>query len=130
MDPRETEAPKWLDEILACEEENRRAFLARDLERLSALWSDALLVNSPINRVHTRQQVIDLLRAGTIAHTVLESTIETVERRDDLVIVMGSERVVNAPGSAALSRRFTNIWRSTNERWQLLVRHANIVAAA
>jgi len=39
---------------------------------------------------------------------------------------MGSERVVNSPDSAAITRRITNAWRLEAGSWRLLVRHANI----
>src|SRR6478736_5072140 len=63
------------DPILALEQAGREAFLARDIGRLAGLWSDALQVNSPINRVHSKQQVLGLLQAGVIAHTALDATI-------------------------------------------------------
>ncbi len=116
----------WQEDIVALEAEARRAFVARDLGRLAQLWSDELLVNSPIKRVHDKRQVLDLLRAGTIAHCSLEGHIEAIVRRQDLVVVMGSEQVVNAPDSPVISRRFTDLWRWEVDSWRLLVRHANI----
>ena len=118
----------WLQEITAREEEHRHAFVARDLERLTALWSDAFLVNSPMNRVHNKRQVLDLLRAGTIAHSSFDAQIDAIERRGDLVIVMGSERIINAPDSPVVNRRFTNVWRPEDGSWRLIMRHANIAA--
>jgi ketosteroid isomerase-like protein len=117
----------WSQQVLAREEESRRAFVARDIERLTEVWSDELLVNSPINRIHNKQQVLDLPRAGTIAHSSFDAEIEAVERRHDAVIVMGSESIVNAPGSAVITRRFTNVWRREGGSWRLFLRHANIV---
>ena len=117
-----------LQEITELEAEQRRAFVARDLERLSALWSDGLLVNSPMNRVNDKRQVLDLLRAGIIAHVSFDALVDRIERREDLVVVMGGERIVNAPGEPALHRRFTNIWRREDGSWRMILRHANIVA--
>lgn len=117
-----------VDPILALEQAGRAAFLARDLRTLEALWSDALQVNSPINRVHSKQQVLALLGAGVIAHTALDATVELVMRHPDTVVVMGSERVVDDPAAPAVHRRFTNVWRREGEAWRLFVRHANIVA--
>jgi len=119
--------PISLQAVAACEDESRRAFVARDCERLSELWSNQLLVNSPINRVHNKQQVLDLLRAGTIAHSSFDAAIEAIEELGDLVVVMGQESIVNVPGSLVVTRRFTNVWRQERGTWQLLVRHANIV---
>ena len=117
---------RWRDEIVALEAEACRAFVARDLDRLAQLWSDELLVNSPINRVHDKRRVLELLRAGTIAHSSLEGHIETLVRRQDIVVAMGSEQVVNEPNSPVITRRFTNVWRWEVDSWRLLVRHANI----
>lgn len=115
------------DPILALEQAGREAFLARDLRTLENLWSDALQVNSPINRVHSKQQVLALLGAGVIAHTALDATVELVMRHPDTVVVMGSERVVDDPAGPAVHRRFTNVWRREGDAWRLFVRHANIV---
>jgi hypothetical protein len=116
-----------VDPILALEQAGREAFLARDLRTLEGLWSDALQVNSPINRVHSKQQVLALLGAGVIAHTAIEATVELVMRHPDTVVVMGSERVVDDPAAPVVQRRFTNVWRREGEAWRLFVRHANIV---
>ncbi|HVO91144.1 MAG TPA: nuclear transport factor 2 family protein [Casimicrobiaceae bacterium] len=112
--------------ILALEKANRDAFIARDYKRLDELWSDDFLVNSPINRVHTKQQVLALLKAGTIAHARLEAVIDTIERRDNLWVVMGSETVINTPDTPAVARRFTNVWRLEDGTWRVLLRHANV----
>jgi len=121
-----TYEPNWLQEIAALEEKHREAFVSCDLNQLAVMWSDELLVNSPINRVHSKDQVLDLLRAGTIAHASFDAQIDTIERRQDLVVVMGSERIVNAPGTPVVNRRFTNVWRSEGGAWRLFLRHANI----
>ena len=116
------------DPILSLEDAWREAFLARDVARLDALWSDALQVNSPINRVHSKQQVLALLQAGVIAHTALDATVESIVRHGDVVVVMGSERVVDDPAAPPIHRRYTNVWRREGEAWRLFVRHANAVA--
>ena len=43
----------WRAEIVAVEQAANTAFLERDLARLDELFSDELLVNSPINIVNT-----------------------------------------------------------------------------
>jgi ketosteroid isomerase-like protein len=120
-------ASAWERDVRALEDEGRRAFLARDLGRLGDLWSEHLLVNSPINRVHDRQRVLGLLGAGTIAHSSMQCEIEVIQRFENLVVVMGSEAVMNAPGGPVVRRRFTNVWRAEGGSWRLIVRHANVV---
>jgi hypothetical protein len=117
----------WRQEVVALEDEACRAFVARDIERLNTLWSDQLLVSSPINKVLDKRRVLDLLQAGTIAHYSLKGSIDTIERRQDLVVVMGSELVMNSPGGHVIKRRYTNVWRAEGPSWRLLVRHANII---
>jgi ketosteroid isomerase-like protein len=123
----ESDRPGWQQEVRALEDEGRRAFIARDLERLKNLWSDHLIVNSPINRVHDRQRILDLLGAGTIAHSSMESQIEVIERYANLVVVMGSENVTNSPDGPIIRRRFTNVWHADGDSWRLIVRHANVI---
>jgi ketosteroid isomerase-like protein len=118
----------WQQEIKSLENEGRLAFLAQDVARLSQLWSDDLVVNSPINRIHHKQQVLDLLAKGVIAHASLEQDIELLHRNNDIIIVMGSELVGNDNESAILRRRFTNLWRREGVAWRLFARHANIIA--
>jgi len=128
----ETRGPErrqnWEEEIRNLEQESRRAFLARDIESLERLFSDDLIVNSPIHRVHRKSQVLDLLRAGVIAHATLESEIEVIEQCGDLAVVMGIEKLTNTPDGPLLSRRFSNVWRPEGDSWRLVVRQATIVS--
>lgn len=120
--------PDWQEKVIALEDENRRAFVARDFERLEDLWSDQFVVNSPINRVNDKRQLLDLLRAGTIAHSSLQGQIELIQRLGNLVVVMGSEVVTSAPDGPIIRRRFTNLWLAEGGTWRLMVRHANVIA--
>lgn len=115
-------------EFRTLESRNREAYLARDIEGLSRLWSEDLVVNSPINRVHHRPQVLDLLAAGVIAHSSYDVDIEVVDRLGEIVVIMGAERIINAPGTPMVHRRFTNVWRQEAGAWRLFLRHANVIA--
>jgi ketosteroid isomerase-like protein len=119
-----------VQEMTAVEEEHRRAYLARDIAQLEALWADELIVNSPINRVLPKRRVLELLRAGTIAHVEFDADLETIERRGELAIVMGAERVVDSPGGPVIRRRFTDVWCRESGAWRLIARHANVIPAA
>lgn len=121
------DATDWMSAVTELEGQSRKAFLARDLETLNSLWSDDLVVNSPINRIHNKERVLALLEEGTISHISYEIEIEQIERRRDLVIVMGGDTVINSAGSSPISRRFTNVWRLENGAWRMFIRHANII---
>lgn len=118
----------WQERIRALEDESRLAFLARDLDRLDELWSDHFVVNSPINRILDKREVLDLLQKGVIAHSQLEQHIELIRRNGDLVIVMGSELVTNSPDAFIVRRRFTDIWRQEGSSWRLFARHAHVTS--
>src|SRR5574338_270003 len=61
--------PAWEDEIRRAEEEVRDAFLAADIGTLERFWAEDFHVNSPLNQLAEKSQVIALLQAGRIRHT-------------------------------------------------------------
>jgi ketosteroid isomerase-like protein len=119
----------WELEIRTLEAEACRAFLARDLDALRRLWSESYAVNSPLNRVVEREQVLRMVRDGRIAHVSFDHHIESLQRHGDTVIVMGRETIVDDPEKGPVERRYTNIWRREDGAWRAIGRHANIVSA-
>jgi len=117
----------WRAEIEALEERGRAAFLAVDVDTLNRMWSDRLLVNSPIEKIHGKEQVLDLLRRGIVRHVSMDAHIETIERYGDSVVVMGGDEVKDAPEGPVLRRRFTNVWQPEAGSWRLVARQASIV---
>jgi len=117
----------WEQEILSREEENRVAFLAGDVATLDRLWTDDFLVNSPLNLVNDKQRTLTLLESGRIRHTSLTYEIERMTCHGDVVVVMGSDRVTDAPTDTVTHRRFTNLWRREAAAWRCFARHANAV---
>jgi hypothetical protein len=113
--------------VIDLEREHTRAFLERDIARLDELWSDQLVVNSPMNRVLEKRKVLELLGAGVIAHHTYDVEIEFVRETGDALVVMGSDRVTMKPDSPVLRRRFTNVWRREDGRWRMFARQANPV---
>jgi hypothetical protein len=118
----------WKTEIALAEDEANQAFLERNIEKLDELFSEDLLVNSPINRINDKKTLLQLLAKGVIGHISTTIQHELVRRDGDLVTVMGSDRVQNSAQEPVLDRRFTNIWRREGDRWRLWVRHANVIA--
>ncbi len=117
----------WREDIAELEAEHCRAFVAQDFVRLDSLWSDDLIVNSPINRVHDKRRVLELLRAGTISHASLMCQPEFMSQHGPFVVVMGNEVLTNTLGGAVVRRRYTNIWSDASGSWRLVARHANII---
>jgi hypothetical protein len=117
----------WEHAIRGLEAEGRQAFLERDLDRLEQLWSDRLLVNSPLNTVNSKRKVLELLGAGVIAHATYDTEIEHVQRYGDVVVVMGSETVTHSTAAGAVRRRFTDLWQMEGGTWKMIARHANVI---
>ena len=121
-------ASSWETEIRTREEEGRVAFLKADLVALDKLWGDSFAVNSPLQKVLEKQQVLEALRSGQIRHETFEIEIEYMRRHGDVVVVMGRDRVVDPPDGAVSQRRFTNIWKLDGSVWRSIARHAHIVS--
>jgi hypothetical protein len=118
----------WEQDIRSREEENRIAFLNADVATLERLWTDDFLVNSPLNLVNDKPRTLALLQAGRIRHTSLTAEIEHMACHDDVVVVMGRDRVTDPPDGAITHRRFTNLWRLEGGEWRCFARHANAFA--
>ncbi len=123
-----SDSAAWEQKIRACEEEARTAFLNADLPTLERLWADGFIVNSPLQQVIDKNQVLELLRSGRIRHQSYEFEIEQVSRHGDVVVVMGRDWVSDPPDGAISRRRYTNIWQLTDGLWRSIARHAHVVS--
>lgn len=121
-------APSWEREIRALEERTRIAFLQGDTEALNLLWADGYVVNSPLDRVHHKDQVLELLEAGKIRHSAYECEIEHISRHGEVAIVMGNDRVDGPPEGLIVRRRYTNVWVREDGQWRTIARHAHVVS--
>lgn len=121
-------ARAWEDDIRACEEKARAAFLDADVEALEQLWTDSYVVNSPLQQVVEKPRVLALLQSGRIRHSAYEYEIEHLSRHGDVVVVMGHERVQDPPDGVVSRRRYTNVWRLENGTWRSIARHAHVVS--
>ncbi len=117
----------WQREIRAREDDVRRAFVAGDVQTLDALWSDAFTVNSPLNDVRRKGDLLALIGAGRLRHLSLDGEIEHMSRHGDVVVVMGRETVADPPEGRTYHRRFTDVWRMQDGVWRTIARHANLV---
>ena len=127
MESLQAEDLDWKADIVGLEHRANEAFLKCDLEQLDKLFSDDLLVNSPMNRVNDKSTLLSLLGAGVIRHVFSAFEHEVIRRSGDLVVVMGSDEVKDSPSGPTVRRRFTNIWRKEAGGWRLYIRHANVI---
>ena len=131
-----------LPEELALKEQIRKLDLAHaeaifkgDKAALQELLPDDHTVNHPTNRiVQEKAELLKLIGDGVIRYTRFERRPEKFLFYRDLVVVMGDETVVPAPGAPnegmALRRRYTNAWMRQDGKWRLAFRHANNVCTA
>ena len=109
-----------------------QGLLHRDSTALRRIWARDFTVNNPRNSV-TRgsEEVIALIRNGTIDYSSFVREIEAILFHDNVVIVMGSETITpvnRAPyAGQKVRRRFTHFWMRRGGEWRLTARHANVI---
>jgi len=118
--------------IRQLEDEEKQAVIDADAGKLEQLWSPQMIVNNPQSRITPdREAILNLVRNGAIKYSRFERTIEAIRFVGDLAIVMGAEIVEptgqNPRAGQKVKRRFTNIWRQADGRWQVIARHANVI---
>jgi hypothetical protein len=118
--------------IRALEIKEREAVLRTDSVLLfDSLWSPDMVVNTPANRVGTVEGTRMQLRSGKLQYLSFDRTIEKITFNDNLAIVMGEEKLRpqgNQDNAGKLvTRRFTNIWKYSNNQWKIIARHATII---
>lgn len=123
---------KLREEIRKLDMAHAAAIFKGDARALDDLMDDDITVNHPTNRiVKEKKELLDLIGQGVIRYTTFERHPEIFLFFNDMVIVMGSEKVVPARGAPnagkTLTRRYTNVWMNKDGKWRLTVRHANNV---
>jgi ketosteroid isomerase-like protein len=127
--------PVLREQIRALDLAHAEAIFKGDTAALEALLPDDHTVNHPTNRiVREKAQLLAMIASGVIRYTRFERRPEAFLFYPDLVVVMGDETVVPAPGAPgagqALRRRYSNGWMRRDGAWRLAFRHANNVAPA
>ena len=124
-DPREAELRR-LENI------EREATMRGDSATLfGKIWSNEMVVNTPANRVGTVEGSKMQLRTGNLAYVSFVRNIEKITFNENIALVMGEE--ITQPQGQQLhtgkivTRRFTNIWKFTNNQWFMIGRQATIV---
>lgn len=125
---REDETPE--EEIRALDEEQARAWLAKDQAALERLWSPEFVLNAPSNQILTRKDVFREMRTPRLELVSMKRTVERVTPFGDIMISMGVERYVPKNGAAAglvRTQRYTNVWRREGDTWRKIARHAHVL---
>lgn len=133
----QTTAPKTDEEnsaeqaVRKLSQEEVEAFLHKDADAMSRIWSDDFVVTNPLNKFVNKQQVLGMVRSGFLVITSFKREIEYIRVYGDTVILAGSETVVwggKMPNAGKTDHlRITAVWMKQQGRWQEVARHANIV---
>lgn len=119
-------------EIRTLEKMEGEAWVKHDTAALLSLFSPQMVVNTPLNRVATFQEVMHLMRIGKIDVSAVEKFIEKITFVENIAIVMGHDitkpegGMVNA--GKTVNRRYTDIWMKDKTSWKLISRQATIVS--
>jgi hypothetical protein len=108
------------------------ALVTGDLATAETLFAADFVVNSPINRVVDRANVLGRVRSSEIRQEQTVLNIEFAGVRGEYVVLMGEETVRPSgamPNAGKLvRRRFTDVWRQTDGAWKLAIRQSTIVS--
>ena len=120
------------EQIRALDLAHAKAIFEGDKAVLQELLPDDHTVNHPTNRiVQEKAELLKLIGDGVIRYTRFERRPEKFLFYKDMVVVMGDETVIPAPGApnagVILRRRYTNAWMLQDGKWRLAFRHANNV---
>jgi hypothetical protein len=129
------EDPALKERIRKLDMAHAEAIFKGNKAALQELLPDDHTVNHPTNRiVEEKTELLKLIDDGVIRYARFERRPEKFLFYRDLVVVMGDETVVPAPGAPnegkVLRRRYTNAWMQQDGKWRLAFRHANNVCPA
>ena len=113
-------------EIRRLTDDARDAMLDANVEALDRICAEGFVVTNPLNLIWNKRQVLDAVRSGRIKHTSFDRRIEYLRIYGDTAVVMGEETVVDA--GPTMHRRYTDVWMKQAGRWQIIARHANLIA--
>lgn len=99
-----------------------------DTTALLKIWSPNYVVNNPKGRIVTPNDIVGIMKSGH-QFPAVERIIEKITFNDNIAVVMGKE--LQQPSNMTVDqkewipRRFTNIWISTKNGWQLAARQSS-----
>lgn len=109
-----------------------QSWVKKDTTTLYQLFSPDLVVNAPLNRCATLQDIKRLIRSGKIDISYSEKIIEKITFIRDMAVVMGQD-IVKPQGSMqdagkTVTRRYTDVWIKAQNKWGLVIRQATIIS--
>ena len=120
--------------LRAVDQRERDIVASRDVASMDSLAHPNLVINAPVNRVLTREQLLSRLRNGEIAAEKFDRDPEVIRITGNVGVVMGRETFTPVSsselgrihGAVPLQRRYTNVYVWQQGKWLWLARHANV----
>ena len=109
-----------------------KAMMSHDIDGVRGVWADDFVVNSPDNRVLTREQVIEVMEHDFLDYKDFRKHITFVGEKPEFTVIMGYDTMVPLKGQGAgkqVTRPFTDVWAKRSTGWQLIARQATIADA-
>lgn len=109
-----------------------KAMMAHDTDGIRSVWAEDFVVNSPDNRVLTREQVIGVMEHDFLDYKHFRKHITFVREKPEVTVIMGYDTMASLKGSGAgkqVTRPFTDVWTKRSTGWQLIARQATIADA-
>ena len=119
------------DEILACEEELRKAQLTGDVGILDRLVDDALLFASFDGTIVRKEHDLEFHRSGRNRITKMEPNERHMLHLGDtsvVIVLMDAEATIDGVPSSA-KMRYTRVWHRRENGWRLVAGHMSPVPA-
>jgi uncharacterized protein (TIGR02246 family) len=113
------------------EQQQVHAAIAKDRGALERIFAPDFRIINPSGAVATKDELLNLLTAGTSPYRSAVYETQTVNVYGNVVVTTGLETVVMAQGAQAgqsVQRRITHVWEKSGNDWKLTLRHATIVA--
>jgi hypothetical protein len=106
------------------------AILAEDIGAFGDSLASDVIVNSPVGTINRRADTLAAFARGLIRYSSFDRRIEYAGRLGEFSVIMGTEILApkgNAPNTGRIvHRRFTDVWRSEDGVWRLVLRQATI----
>lgn len=119
-------------EIRNLEELEGQSWVKKDTSTLFQLFSPELVVNTPLNRTATLDDIKRMARLGKIEIAYSKKIIERITFINDLAVVMGEDIVKPQGGmkdaGKTVTRRYTDVWMKAHDKWMLIIRQATIIS--
>jgi hypothetical protein len=128
----ESSEPEIWKEIKDLEQREAQAMLRADVQALSALWSDDLLVNSTSNLIADKKILLGVIGDGRLRLKTYSRLTLRAAINGDTVITTGNEisELEGASAGIELHCSYMNAWIKRGLGWILFGRHVGLISSA